>query len=63
MQINKEAECETTKTQLKMTQKEFVKHFNNKNHKMISALDIYTVAKKGNKTILESLKKDFKESW
>ena len=63
MQINKEAECETTKTQLEKNQKDWIGYFNNKNTKMISAPDIYTVAKKGNKTILESLKKDFKESW
>ncbi len=63
MQINKEAECETVRTQLEKNQKDWIKYFNNKNTKMISAPDIYTVAKKGNKTILESLKKDFKESW
>ncbi len=63
MQINKEHETETIKTSLKMNQKDWVKHFNNKNLKMISAPDIYTTAKKGNKTIMESLKKDFKESY
>ncbi len=63
MQINKETECETIKKPLTMTQKDWTKHFNNKGLKFISAPDIYTVAKKGNKTIIESLKKDFKKSW
>ena len=63
MQINKEHECEVVKKELKKTQKDWVEHFNNKNIKMISTLDIYRAAKQENKTIIESLKEDFKESW
>ncbi len=63
MQINKEPEYETVKKTLKKNQKDWVKHFNNQKLKMISTPDIYNAAKKGNKTIIESLKKDFKESW
>ncbi len=63
MQINKESECETIKKQMRKTQKDWIDHFNSKGEKMISAPDIYKVAKKENKAIIESLKKDFKESW
>ncbi len=63
MQINKEPECEIVKKQIRKTQKDWIPYFNEKNLKMISAPDIYSVAKKGNKSILESLKKDFQESW
>ena len=60
MQINKEHECEIIKEPMKKNQKEFVGHFNNKGEKMISAPDIY---KATNKTLIESLKEDFKEDW
>ena len=63
MQINKEHETETIKTSLKKNQKDWVKHFNNKNLKMVSAPDIYTTAKKGNKAIMDSLRKDFKDNY
>ena len=48
MQIKKESECEVVKIQLKKTQKDWVEYFNNKGEKMISAADIYRVAKEGN---------------
>ena len=60
MQINKEAECEVIKKQIRKTQKDWIEYFNSKNMKMISAPDIYKVE---NKTVIESLKKDFKENW
>ncbi len=60
-QINKEAECEIIKKPMKMTQKEGIKHFNNKGEGMISAPNIYQVAKKGNKAIIESLNQDLEE--
>ncbi len=63
MQINKEAECKVIKEQMRKTQKDWVEYFNSKNMKMISALDIYKVAKQENKTIISSLKKDFEEHW
>ena len=63
MQINKEAECEIIKKPMEKTQEEWVKYFNNKNMKMISAPDIYKITKKGNKEIIESLKKDFEKQW
>ena len=63
MQINEEHECEVVKKELKNTQKDWVEYFNNKNLKMISASDIYRAAKQENKSIIESLKEDFKESW
>ena len=63
MQINKEAECEIIKKQMRKTQEDWIEYFNSKNTKMISAPDIYKVAKKENKAIIESLKKDFEESW
>ena len=62
-QINKEPESETIKKQMKKTQKEWVEHFNSKSMKMISAPDIYKVAKTENKAIIRSLEKDFEESW
>ena len=60
MQINKEAECEIIKNQIKKTQEEWIDHFNNKREKMVSTPDIYKVK---NKTIIQSLKGDFKEGW
>ncbi len=63
MQINKEPECEIIKKQMKKTQKDWVEYFNSKNTKMISAPDIYKVAKQENKAIIQSLKKDFEENW
>ncbi len=61
MQINKE--CEMIKKPLKMTQEEGVKHFNNKGLKMISAPDVYNVAKTNHKTLIRSLAKDFKDDY
>ncbi len=63
MQINKESECKIIKESIEKNQKDWVEHFNNKGEKMISTPDIYKVAKKGNKAIIESLKKDFEENW
>ncbi len=63
MQINKEAECETIKKPIKKNQKDWIDYFNNKKEKMISASDIYKIAKKENKAIIGSLKEDFEESW
>ena len=63
MQINKEPECKIIKEQMKKNQEDWIKHFNHKGEKMISSPDIYKTAKKGNKTIIESLKKDFKDYW
>ena len=63
MIINKEPECEIIKKEMQKTQKDWINYFNSKNIKMISAPDIYKAAKKENKAIIESLKKDFKESW
>ncbi len=63
MKINKEAECEIIKKQMRKTQKDWVEYFNSKNMKMISAPDIYRAAKQENKAILESLKEDFEENW
>ena len=63
MQINKEPECKVVKKQLRKNQKEWIKYFNDKKTKMISAPDIYKVTKQENKTIIESLKKDFEESY
>ena len=63
MQINKAREFETVKKELRKTQKDWVEYFNNKNLKMISAPDIYKVAKKDNKAIIRSLEKEFEESW
>ena len=60
MQINKEPECEVVKKKIKKNQKDWTEHFNNKGQKMISAPDIYKLT---NKTLIESLKKDFEESW
>jgi hypothetical protein len=63
MKINKEPECEIIKKQMRKTQKDWIEYFNSKNTKMISAPDIYKAAKKENKAIIESLKKDFEDSW
>ena len=63
MKINKEHECEIVKKEMSKTQKDWVEYFNNKGEKMISAPDIYKVAKKENKAIIESLNQDFKEDW
>ncbi len=63
MQINKEHECEVVKKSISKTQKDWIEYFNNKGEKMISAPDIYKVAKKGNTKLIESLKKDFKDNW
>ena len=63
MQINKEPEYKIIKKQLSKNQEDWIKYFNDKKTKMISAPDIYKVAKQENKTIIESLKKDFKESY
>ena len=63
MQINKEPEYKITKTKISKTQEDWIEYFNSKNTKMISAPDIYKAAKKGNKAIIESLKKDFEEDW
>ncbi len=63
MQINKEAECEVIKKPMQKTQKDWIPYFNSKGEKMISAPDIYKIAKKENKAIIESLKKDFEDSW
>ncbi len=63
MQINKEHESEIVKKDISKTQKDWVEYFNNKGQKMISAPDIYKAAKKGNKAIIESLKKDFDDDW
>ena len=63
MQINKEHEKEIVKKDISKTQKDWVEYFNNKGQKMISAPDIYKVAKTGNKAIMESLKKDFDDDW
>ena len=63
MQINKEPEYKITKTKMRKTQKDWIEYFNSKNTKMISAPDIYNVAKKENKAIIESLKKDFEDNW
>ncbi len=63
MQINKESECKIIKESIEKNQKDWIEHFNNKGEKMISAPDIYKVAKKGNKSIIESLKKDFEKSY
>jgi len=63
MQINKEHETEVIKTDLKKNQKDWIEHFNQKGQKMISAPDIYQTAKKEDKTLMESLKQDFKDSW
>ena len=61
MQINKEHEFE--RKPMYATQEDFIKHFNSKGEKMISAADIYTAAKQENKGIIESLKQDFKDSY
>ena len=63
MNINKEAESEIIKQKLKKTQKDWIDYFNSKGEKMISAPDIYRVAKEENKNMIDSLKKDFKEKW
>ncbi len=60
MQINKERESEIVKKDMKKTQKDWIKYFNDNNIKMISAPDIYKVK---NKAIIESLKKDFDDNW
>ena len=60
MQINKERESEIVKKDMKKTQKDWIKYFNDNNIKMISAPDIYRAK---NKAIIESLKKDFNDSW
>ena len=61
MQINKETECEIVKKKLMKTQEDWVTYFNNKGEKMVSAPDIYKVAKQEKKTLIGSLKKDFEE--
>ncbi len=61
MQINKEHECEIVKKDMSKNQKDWIQYFNDKGQKMISAPDIYKVAKKGNNTIIKSLNEDFKE--
>lgn len=63
MQINKEAECEVVKKKLSKIQKDWIEYFNNKGEKMISAPDIYKVAKEENKGLTQSLVEDFKDSW
>ena len=63
MQINKERESEIVKKELRKAQKDWIDYFNSKNMKMISAPDIYNVAKQENKTIIQSLKKDLEENW
>jgi len=59
MQINKEPEYE--KKSMKKNQKDWIDYFNSIGQKMISAPDIYRVAKEENKGLMESLRKDFKE--
>ncbi len=63
MQINKESECEIIKKPIKKTQEDWIQYFNKKAEKMISSPDIYKVGKQENKTIIESLKKDFEDDW
>ncbi len=63
MQINKEHEKEIVKKDISKTQEDWIQYFNDKGQKMISAPDIYKAAKKGNKAIIESLKKDFDDDW
>ena len=63
MQINKEAECEVIKEEMRKTQKDWIDYFNDKGEKMISAPDIHKVAKQDNKAIIQSLKEDFEKSW
>ncbi|GAF85271.1 unnamed protein product, partial [marine sediment metagenome] len=60
MKINKEAECEIIKKQIRKTQKDWIDYFNSKGDKMISASDIYRAT---NKALIESLKKDFEDNW
>ena len=60
MQINKEHESEIIKNSLKKNQEEWIKYFNDKGEKMISAPDIYRATKK---EIIGSLKKDFDDDW
>jgi hypothetical protein len=63
MKINKETEFEIIKKEVILNQEEFIKHFNEKWEKMISAPDLYKVAKDENKGLIESLVKDFNNEW
>ena len=63
MQIDKESVTETVKRKISKTQKDWIDFFNSKGKKMISAPDIYSIAKEGNKKLLKSLAKDCDEHW
>ena len=63
MQINKECEKEIVTKPMSKTQEDWIEYFNSKGQKMISAPDIYKVAKEEHKELMESLKKDFIDSW
>ena len=45
------------------TQGDWIAYFNGQNKMMVSAPDIYLAGKSGNKRLLTSLRKDFKERW
>src|SRR3989338_2454141 len=45
------------------TQNEWIAHFNRKNELMVSAPHVYRAAKTGSPELLDSLRKDFKDSW
>ena len=59
MRINPEPETKKIVEVLEMVQKDWIEHFNKKKVKMISLPDVY---KAKDEKILESLRKDFKES-
>ena len=59
MQINNEAETEVVTKKLRMTQQDWITHFNKKGEKMVSAADLYSLAKEDNKELLKSIQKDF----
>ena len=61
MQINNEAETQVIKKKISKTQKDWIPHFNAKGEKMISAPDLYNLAKENNKEILKSIQEDFEE--
>lgn len=62
-QISKEAEFEVIKQKIKKNQKDWTEHFNQKGMKMISAPDIYRIAKEDHKELIERLKEDFSDNY
>ncbi len=59
--INQKAETEVVTKKLRKTQEDWIAHFNSKGEKMMSAADLYSVAKSEHKTLIQSLSEDLED--